>query len=202
MDLYSKLYPQLKFTRKENGELNSLKQAMANNIREATPPKSPPKIVEQVPVYEPPIPVVEVIPEPVIIQEPPKEPTPVKRELTPKQERVIIKRPNRLPPPEKVIPFREDNRPKKGEHGIQRKYSEEQRRQMYLDRLSRKSIIGAQKEVEEVEAVMETIGNTIEDLEKEEKIIKKKMKLISYAKFFAQGSSKSDDINICPEQKP
>ena len=96
----------------------------------------------------------------------------------------IIKRPNRSKPEPKPVPDRDTVLPSKGEKGLQRKYTQEQRKQMYLDRLSRKSIKTAEREVTAVNEVLEKVGNSVEGLKEEEQRLKKGLKLVNYAKFF------------------
>ena len=95
-------------------------------------------------------------------------------------------RPNRakvLPKPE---PERDSVIPVKGEQGLQSKYSLEQRKQIYLTRLSRKSIINAEKEIAKVNEVLEGVDHDVDKLKRVEKEIKGKLKLINYAKYFTQ----------------
>lgn len=167
--------------------------------RQQTP--EPPKKREQTP--EPPKEV--VTPRQVKISDPPKEEV---RELTPPKEEVvqkpITKRPNRVKPEPKPAPVRESQVPQKGEKGLQKKYTQDQRRQMYLDRLSRKSVKNAEKEVEAVTQVLEQAGGTEAGLLAAEKAVRGQLRLINYAKYFTGGSNidKQDDISEQEASEP
>ena len=135
-----------------------------------------------------------VTPKKVTIEEPVKEevrePSPAKVETT---EKTVIKRPNRVKTEPKPVPVRESCIPQKGEKGLQRKYTPEQRKQMYLDRLSRKSVKNAEKEVEAVTRVLDDVGGTVDGLVKAEKAIRGQLRLINYAKYFTTSSNIEQD---------
>jgi hypothetical protein len=125
------------------------------------------KVIETEPVK------VEIKPEPVKVEEKPKQ-----------------TRPNRLKPEPKPEPKRATQIPKKGEKGLQSQYTLEQKKQMYLDRLSRKSVKRAEQEVGKINEVLESVEHDPKRLSEEERKIKSRLKLINYAKFFA-----TDNIN-------
>jgi hypothetical protein len=90
-------------------------------------------------------------------------------------------------PKPKGEPLRDNPIPKLGEKGLQRKYSMEQRKQLYLDQLSKKSVKRAEQEVSKVNAVLEKVEHSPTLLAMEEKEIKNRLKLINTAKFFIVG---------------
>jgi hypothetical protein len=67
---------------------------------------------------------------------------------------------------------------------LQKKYTDEQRKEVYLNQLSRKSVKSAEVEVTELDQVLESVGRTRENLDKETKALKQKLKLINRAKYF------------------
>lgn len=105
-------------------------------------------------------------------------------------------RPNRT----KVAPMPEPERdsviPVKGEQGLQSKYSLEQRKNIYLARLSRKSICNAEKEIAKVNEVLEGVEHDAEKLKKVEREVKCKLKLINYAKYFTQTKTDATHLSI------
>jgi len=198
----------------------NLSRTMANSVKPTEPPKPAPKptpVVQRSISIERPKrtqtpqpppsratsiepPKEPVAPKQVKIEEPPKEEV---RELTPPKEepiqKVVTKRPNRVKPPPKPVPLRDTQVPQKGERGLQRKYTAEQRKQMYLDRLSRKSVKNAEREVVEINKVLDSVGGTEDGLVKAEKAIRGQLKLINYAKYFCHNALEEEDngsINI------
>lgn len=86
-------------------------------------------------------------------------------------------------------PVRASQIPVKGERGLQKKYTTEQRKTMYLNRLSKKSLKNAEKEVAEVNAVLESVDHDPVRLQEKEREIKKSLRLINYAKYFSGDSN-------------
>lgn len=101
---------------------------------------------------------------------------------------------NRAKPEPKPEPERESQIPKKGERGLQSKYSFDQRKQIYLERLSRKSVKLAEKEVSAVNEVLERNEHNPERLKDDERQLKRKLKLINYAKFFTCSDGKPSSL--------
>ena len=197
-----KLYPHLNFSHIQT----------AVRSRSEPPPVNPPPVIMSRPE-----PVLEVKTEtkPVIEEkpqtpEPPKEKSPVKQpekpkerpKKSPKPPAVVIVEPEveTPPPPPKPTgkpkpkgkPLRTDPIPKKGERGLQKKYTLEQRKEMYLEQLSKKSVKRAEMEIQKVNEVLSKVEHSPNRLNKEEKEIKRQLKLINTAKFFIIG----DNTNI------
>jgi hypothetical protein len=86
------------------------------------------------------------------------------------------------------LPIRETQIPIKGERGLQKKFSIEQRKKMYVDRLSRKSIRKAEVEIGQVDEILTSVENDKEKLIDREKNVKRELKLINYAKYFIDDS--------------
>lgn len=199
-----KLYPHLSFARVEPPSRST-----------SQPPKTPiniprveekPKVIEK--VVEKPAPV-EIKPEPVkeieksskvskkvkvVEKEQPKveiKPEPVKVEEKPKPK---VSRPNRRPEP-KPEPKRETQIPKKGEKGLQPQYTIEQKREMFLERLSRKSVKRAEQEVSKINEVLTAVDYDPKRLKEEEHKVKAKLKLINNAKYFTSNNSIKDAIS-------
>ena len=78
--------------------------------------------------------------------------------------------------------------PVKGERGLQKKYTEEQRKNIYLERLSRKSIKNAEKEIVKVNEVLDSVEHNPDKLREAERDVKNKLKLINYAKYFTNSA--------------
>lgn len=187
----SKLYPHLNFSRISNPSMNRSKSAdsapksilrhtetenvLEKNDKNDIPPKTvtisvpepPPKPIESPPLVE-------------AVKE-----IETKRKLLP-----------RRPKPEpKPTPERETVIPKKGENGLQPKYTLEQKRQIYLNKIARKSVKIAQKEVEAVNEVLNTHNFSTANLVAEERSLKNKLKLINSAKFFTTDKMDNNSIN-------
>ena len=64
------------------------------------------------------------------------------------------------------------------------KYSEEERKQMYLNKLARKSVKKADAEMEEITKILDNCDRDKSKLEEEKKELKRKLKLINTAKYF------------------
>jgi hypothetical protein len=204
----ARLYPHLNFSRVDNPS-RSRSEPPINTPRPQTVEKKP-EITEKT-VEKPKSPTKEKTPEKPKKKKSPKkksptkkveikEPSPVKNTPT---EQPINKstRPNRVKPEPKPKPKRESQIPSKGERGLQRKYTQEQRRQIYLDRLSRKSIKNAEKEVAEVNKVLDGVENNYQKLLEEEREVKRKLKLINYAKFFSLDNiSENEQNSIEPKE--
>lgn len=199
-----KLYPNLKFHKIAPTEYN-----------QPTPPK---RSVSEPPVQtKPPSPQKpsEQIPKPLIkeakkveIREPtpPKSPVIEPSPPTPPKPKEKIKRPNRVKPDPKPKPDRASTIPNKGERGLQRKYTIEQKKEMFLNKLSRKSVKNAEKEISKINEVIEQSEGDLSKLEKEEKALKSRLKLINTAKFFSNKNDMEKDVininNDCREITP
>lgn len=194
----SRLYPNLIIRKVEppsrrsisqDGSLNRSGSVGSTEKREQKPVLVPKPILKPEPVREPTPskvepPVKKVVieePKPEVIEEP--KPTP-KPEPKPKRTR-----PNRACGRVRDMlkggpSQRDDPVPKDGEKGFQQKYTFEQRREQYLERLSRKSIKNAEKEVNQVLEVLDKVGHDPDKLKAEEREIKKRLSLINTAKYF------------------
>ena len=170
------LYPHLNFSRIP-APSQLLVPSFGKRISQPVPDVPVSELAESVP--EP-----ESVPESVL--EPESVPEPVKK--------LVVARPTRQPPVVKPEPKRGSHLPVKGERGIQRKYTAEQKKEMYMNRLSRKSIANADKEVEAVNAVLDEIGHDPIKLAEKEKDIKRQLQLISYSKFFT-GTNAIETVN-------
>jgi len=96
----------------------------------------------------------------------------------------------RTPAPEpKNNTIRTSQIPRKGEKGLQPKYTLDQKKDMYLNKLSRKSVKKAEIEVTKVNDVLEGVSHDSRLLIQEEKNIKQRLKLINTAKLFLYDSS-------------
>lgn len=192
-----KLYPHLNFSRIEApSRSNSQTPKM---VIEKPLVIEKPKVIEKVEEKPVPVktePVIEkVIEKPIKVSKKVKvpEPEPVKIEPEPepvKIDKPKVPRPNRLKPEPKPEKGRESQIPQKGEKGLQPQYTLEQKKAMYLDRLSRKSVKRAEQEVSKINEVLTAVEHNPKRLEEEERRVKNRLKLINYAKFFA-----SDNIN-------
>ena len=149
------------------------KTILKTNTSTSTSPQKKVQIVEPVP------PEVETPPDPI----PPLPLPPVETVET--AEPVV--EPNQIPIRLNVVP-------KKGERGLQRKWTMEQRRQQYLNKLSRKSLKRAEAEVSEVHKVLEESNYDEKKILDEEKRLKGKLKLVDCAKLFL--IEEQDDNNI------
>jgi hypothetical protein len=98
-------------------------------------------------------------------------------------------------------PVRESQIPIKGEKGLQRKYTSEQRKDMYLNSLSRKSVKKAELEVTKVNQVLESVENSPSKLALAEKELKKSLKLINTAKLFIDRSNINDNVTSIPRKE-
>jgi hypothetical protein len=104
-----------------------------------------------------------------------------------------ISRPNRVKAEPKPEPVRASVIPKTGERGLQRKYSIQQRKQIYLDKLSRKSVKNAEKEIEQVNKVLEKNNHDVDKLKEEERATKRYLSLINTAKYFTTATNIKND---------
>lgn len=179
MDLYSRLYPNLQFNRSRSS--SSIRTVQIHNQPEqisvvnSVEPKSESK----------PIVVEEEKPKAQTVEQPAEQPVPVDnvKPTEPIEESKPVKRKGKPVPKEAV---RATVLPQKGERGLQKKYTDEQRRELYLSQLSKKSVKNAEKEVQEVQQVLESIGRSRDSLDNEEKTLKNRIKLINRAKYFAE----------------
>lgn len=73
----------------------------------------------------------------------------------------------------------------------------EARKEAFMNRISKKSVAKADKEVEELHQVLDTVGHSEEQLNKETKELRKKIRLINTSKLFLHHSNieKSDVID-------
>lgn len=187
----AKLYPHLKF-----GGLQQLRERSVSAGRHTPQPivreksiERPPKIVK---FADPPA-KIEEIPKPSeILEEKPKidivdPPTEIKpsKDLEIKVNDLLQTPPVKLENKGKPKPKRNSVIPKKGERGLQNKYTLEQKREMYLNQLSRKSVKRAEAEVAKVNQMLDECKNDLENLEHEEKKVKGRLRLINVAKYFA-----------------
>jgi hypothetical protein len=201
-----KLYPHLNFGRVPNPSVKaqetpnpirstsvhsnrSVNSERNHSERETTPTRedSPPVVKNVEPVKK-----VEKVKKVKVVEPTPEPPKPIE------QSKPIVKRPNRVKPEPKPEPKRASQVPVKGEQGLQRKYSTEQRKQIYLDRLSRKSVKNAEKEITKVNDVLESVGHDVDKLKEVEREVKGKLKLINYAKYFTGQSN----INETQKSEP
>jgi hypothetical protein len=136
--------------------------------------------------------------DPVKIEDDKLEHPKLEEKIEPKKK---VARPNRVKTEPKPEPERESQIPVKGERGLQKKYSQEQRKQIYLDRLSRKSVKNAEKEIAKVNEVLESAKHDPTKLKEIEREVKGKLKLINYAKYFAQSNDETTNINAKKEEK-
>ena len=141
-------------------------------LPEPTPSPPPTPIVEKV----------EPVPEPLQQSKSPVKPVKAKRVRKPKvvDAPVPIKPPS--PPP--VIPKRSSQIPAKGEKGLQNKYTLEQKREMFLNKLSRKSVNRAEKEIQKINEVLNSVEHNETQLKSEELSAKNRLKVINTAKLF------------------
>lgn len=161
-----KLYPHLQFRTPEVTRSKSPIRELLNR-----PPL--PHVPEQVSRVESPPPVVEIALPPVAV-EPRVEPR-VEPQVEPPVESVV----------ESVVEVepRVEKRGRKPS-AYKPKFSNEQKRDIYLDRLSRKSVHLAEKEITEVNIMLEEIGHNDQKLEELKAETKKRMNLINRAKYF------------------
>ena len=210
----ARLYPNLVIRKVEAPSIRSLSQERKElPIERPKPtPKPAPKPEPKQSRPQTPEPVPEVI----------EVTKPVERPTTPKSVTIIepvkeeIEEPKPTPKPEakKARPNRasgrvrdmlkgapsqrEDVAPKNGEKGFQAKYTAEQRREQYLERLSRKSVKNAEKEVSQVLEVLDKVNHDPIKLKEEERAIKKKLTLINTARYFVNSSIQEPE----PEPEP
>lgn len=130
--------------------------------------------------------------------EPEPEPEAVPEETRPPDGRKgkASNKPKPKPKPKRV---REKPLPKKGEKGCQPTYSETQRREMFLDALSRKSVGKAQAQVDQINNKLDEFDGQREKIVKREKELKSELKLINLAKYFSGGN---DIENVTDKHKP
>lgn len=104
-------------------------------------------------------------------------------------EPVKITRPNRAKPEPKPEPKRATQIPVKGEKGLQPQYTVEQKRDIFLERLSRKSVKRAEVEVAKIQEVLTSIDYDPKRLKEEEHKVKNRLKLINSAKYFTTNNN-------------
>jgi len=206
--LYQSLYPHLNLTRLAGRVTeqprSSLQQALRSNssgsqtrsvsIEPPKPePKPSPKIVKKVTIVD----------EPKVVQ-----PEPVVKAVEPEPPKVDSPK----PPPKKVrdkalsvkdmTPIAETVYPVKGQRGLQKRYTEEQRRDIYLSQLSKKSVKKAEEEVGKISQFLETVDFDRAKLKEEEKAIKKRLKLVNRAMFFTGDNIKPKDESNRTNETP
>jgi hypothetical protein len=184
-----KLYPNLQFHKIVPTEHTLIQPTKRSNSE--PPVQTKPPITEKVTVTKEKTPIKEK--KKVEIREPTPPKSPIKEEpvKTPEKPKEKVKRPNRVKPDPKPEPKRKTTIPQKGERGLQQKYSTEQRKDMYLNKLSRKSIKNAEKEINKINEIMEQVDGDHERLLQEEKNLKSRLKLINTAKLFTTDSIES-----------
>lgn len=205
----SNLYPRLSLSRVQSNIRSSSKDkempsepppipTVSQKVTENPPPSNKPK-----PKNEPQKKVTIIVPEGTVakatIAEPIEEPLPVEEGTASEKEPEELEPPSSPEPSwnidplpkteqpsriEEYKPLRKTQIPSKGEKGTQPKYTLEQRKQMYLNKLSRKSVKKAEIEVSQVNEVLERNEHSIEEIVKEERELKRKLKLVNTAKFF------------------
>ena len=126
---------------------------------------------------------------------------------SPKNVKPKTSRPNRAKPLTKPITERVSQIPTKGERGLQARYTLAQKKEMYLERLSRRSIKNAEKEISKVNEVLDKVQYDSDMLAIEEKDLKGKLRLINTAKYFTTNNNiknakktsttQIDDIILC-----
>lgn len=217
MSLYSQLYPNLNFSRKQTKGVPTLniskvaerRERSSSNKRDEKPQEAPKILKTEEPIEkrEPDPPKTVKIESPKRAKSPtPEKPvekpqTPVKEDKESKPPKVRSKRPNREKKAPKPEPVRETVLPKAGEQGLQRRYTAEQRKQMYLDRLSRMSVRKAEAEVAKVNEMLDQFEGDTDKLKEAERQLKGKIKLINRAKFFATNNI-HDDITTKNDSLP
>jgi hypothetical protein len=199
-NLYQKLYPNLKFTQvipPTRSVSQDPKPVLKTPVVETRPQiiEKIDTIIEKPPTIDPPK-EKDKVEQPAITDEPVKAQTPKK------SVKVKIPRPNRLKPEPKPKPVRDSQLPIKGEQGLQRRYTEEQRKNIYLERLSRRSVKAAEKEIAKVQSVLESNEGSRQRLNDEEKRLKGQLRLINTAKFFAATSNINDKQNLSEPKRP
>ena len=101
-----------------------------------------------------------------------------------------------------MTPVAETVYPKKGQRGLQKRYTEEQRRDIYLSQLSKKSVKKAEEEVGKISQFLETVDFDRAKLKEEEKAIKKRLKLVNRAMFFTGDNIKPKDESNRTNETP
>ena len=207
----SRLYPNLVIRKVEAPSIRSLSQERREISIERPKPTPKPEPKPEPKVSREPTP-----PRPVeVIVEKEPEPRP-KREKKVKIveqpiEKIAEPEPTPVPEPKKARPNRATGRvrdmlkggpsqresvaPQDGERGFQQKYSIEQRQAQYLERLSRKSVKNAEKEVSQVLEVLEKVNHDPVKLKEEERAVKKRLSLINTAKYFAVTNINNNEIS-------
>lgn len=191
-NVLEKLYPHLRFNqiRPANRSLSEPPPVKIELPSVSQKPEITEKIIEAVVNDKPPTPKKESPKKPLV-------------EIVHKKEKKVkitetpMERPRPVEHPEPLEqPIRTSQIPNKGEKGLQRKYSTEQRKSMYLDKLSRKSVKRAELEVNKVNEVLEKVEHSQTRLKNEERDIKNRLKLINTAKLFLY--DKASNINESP----
>jgi len=137
-----------------------------------------------------------IIPTPLPFVEIDQEPEPVFVKTFSEKVIKIKNSRNRLRP----RPVRESQLPVAGERGLQPRYSNDQKREMFLSKLSRKSVKRAEQEVNAINDVLVAAEHCPEKLRQEETILKHRLKLINNAKFFAIDNNINDPKNGKPQE--
>lgn len=195
-----KLYPHLRFEHiqppvRSKSEPPQPTQVVKPVETETKKPPEPVTKVEKPQTPEPPVEPVVKPKSPVKKVKKTKSPNPPPKQEShkqveivspPKEERTkfVSERPKSTKPKPKGQPLRDNPVPKKGEKGLQKKYTLEQKKEMYLEQLSKKSVKRAEQEVSKVNEVLSKVDHSPTRLAKEEREIKNRLKLINTAKFF------------------
>ena len=120
---------------------------------------------------------------------------PLTEHTKPKRQTGFFPRPNRAPPIVKPEPLLRGSKfPSKGEQGLQSQYSFDQRKDMFLERLSHKSVKRAEIEIGKINDVLAEVDYDPTKLKTVEQQAKTRLKLINHAKFFT-ATSKADTAN-------
>lgn len=222
----ARLYPNLVIRKVEAPSIRSLSQERSKTPIEQPKPilkpapkptetvsreKSPEKVIEKLP---------EVIPEPKVEKKKRVKVTePIEKVIEePKPEPKPDPKPEPKPEPKRARPNRASGRvrdmlkgeptqresvvPQLGESGFKPKYTPEQRQAQYLERLSRKSVKNAEKEVAQVLEVLDSVGHDPAKLKEEERLVKKRLSLINTAKYFTTSNNIQKQDEKALSEKP
>lgn len=166
------------------------------NLNRPTPPiiKEEPKPVERTQEEKPPVNEKKEEPKPSV-----KPPKPIPKPKEPVDETITLKGKPKDPEKQPDQPNKKIIYPKKGQRGIQKRISDEERKTAYLDRISRLSVKKAETKMQAMEEVLKENNCDKEELKKTERDLKKKLKLINEAYLF--GINKTAD-NPEPSDNP
>lgn len=184
MSIYAKLYPNLNFNQKISPATLNITRArsVSPNIRNDTSNSEKNSKVEQIETKK-----VEFKidpPQEIVIPEPPKCNIEAK---TAESEPIVVESVKNVEPELPMdAPKIDEPKPKAKPSGKRvSKISIDEKRQKYIDRLSRKSVKSAEKEMANVERIIEETKGDVQQMDYCKKELKRQMKLIDVAKFFA-----------------